>query len=75
MISEVEMTTKLINEILDEMTTTKFCLKDKIVCEIDSKYIVLAEEVDDDFFLIFETDFVDDDEIDDNKINRFDRII
>ena len=62
------------------MTTTKFCLKNRIVCEIDSKYfenIVLIEKIDDidDFSLIFEIDIVDDNEIDDNKINRFDKII
>ena len=62
------------------MTTTKFCLKNRIVCEIDSKYfenIALIEKIDDidDFSLIFEIDVVDDDEIDDNKTSRFDKII
>ena len=78
--SEIEMTTKLISEILDEMTTTKLCLKNKIICEIDSKYfenIALAEKIDDidNFSLIFETDVVDDNETDDDKISRFDKII
>ena len=74
------MTTKLTSEILDEMTTTKFCLENKIACEIDSKYfesIVLIEKVDDidDFSLILEIDVVDNDETDDDKINRFDKIV
>ena len=74
------MTTKLVSEILDEMTTTKFCLENKIICETDSKYfenIVLVEEIDDidNFSLIFEIDVVDDDEIDDDKTNRSDKIV
>ena len=74
------MTTKLISEILNEMTTTKLCLKDRVICKIDSKYfenIVLIEKIDDidDFSLILEIDFVDDNEIDDDKTNRFDKII
>ena len=74
------MTTKLTNETLNGMTTTKFCLENRITCETDSEYfenIALAEKVDDidDFSLIFEVDVVDDDETDDNKISRSDKII
>ena len=88
LISEIEMTTKLISETLDEMTAAKLCLTNKIVYEVVKSFLIrIVKFVDLKNFhsmsfavtdlsdlTILISDEVSDDKIDDDKfVNSLDK--